>query len=138
MRFIDATSRLRRPAVLGLLIAFWVVTVGTVGALPGTEPPAFHGHHTPAASAPVAPVSDDIDHPHASTGDGACYIGAVVEAVIPRSAVTLIALASVTAVVVLPVLGRDGSVCPKRGPPHRAALHQTGWDLLIQLCVVRR
>lgn len=136
--YIDATSRQRRRALLGALLAFWIVIVGAEWALPGTEPPTVHAPHTLTASAPGAPVSAEFDHPHASTGDGACYLDLLMDVIAPRGAFMLIALALAAAVTVAPMLWRGAGVSPIRGPPRIPVWHQSGRDMLVRLCIARR
>ena len=136
--YIDATSRQRRRALLGALLAFWIVIVGAEWALPGTEPPTVHAPHTLTASARGAPVSAEFDHPHASTGDGACYLDLLMDVIAPRGAFMLIALALAAAVTVAPMLWRGAGVSPIRGPPRIPVWHQSGRDMLVRLCIARR
>lgn len=138
MSYIDATSRQRRRAVVGALLAFWVVIVGAEWALPGAEPSSVHAPHTLTASAPGAPVSAEFDHPHASAGDDACYLDLLIEVIVPRGAFVLIALALAAAVTVAPVLWRGAGIGPIRGPPRIPALYLCGRDVLVRLCIARR
>lgn len=124
--------------MVGALLVFWVVVVGAEWALPGAHAPAVHAPHTLTASAPGVPVSAEFDHPHASTGDSACYLDTLVEMIVPRGAFVLTALALAAAVAVARLLWRGGGVGPIRGPPRFPALHQSGRDVLVRLCIARR
>lgn len=136
MRYIDANSPQRRRAVVAALLAIWIVIVAAEWALPGIEAEPAHGPHA-LASAVGAPVAVQLDHPHISQGGIAPSPESFAEAVLPRGAVTLIALALVSALAVLPALWRYALLTPIRGPP-RSPVAQTGRDVLVRLCIARR
>ncbi|HEY9266151.1 hypothetical protein QQA43_31285 (plasmid) [Mycolicibacterium vanbaalenii] len=136
MRYIDADSPQRRRAVIVALLAFCTVIVAAEWALPGIEAAPAHGPHT-LASAVGAPVAVQLDHPHISQGGIAPSPESLAEAVRPRGTVTLIALALVSALAVLPALWRYAPLTPIRGPP-RSPVAQTGRDVLVRLCIARR
>jgi hypothetical protein len=136
VRYIDANSPQRRRAVVAALLAFWIVIVAAEWALPGIEAAPAHGPH-PLASAVGAPVTVQLDHPHISQGGIAPSPESFAEAVLPRGTVTLIALALVSALAVLPALWRYAPLTPIRGPP-RSPVAQTGRDVLVRLCIARR
>ena len=135
---IDETFWQRRRALVGALLAFWVVIVGAEWALPGIEPPTVHAPHTLTASAPGTPGAAEFDHPHASTGGSAYDLDASVEAIAPRGAFTPTVLVLAAVVTVVPVIRRDGGVGLIRGPPRISALHLSGRDVLVRLCIARR
>nr|WP_218621210.1 hypothetical protein [Mycolicibacterium hippocampi] len=118
------------------MLAFWIVIVAAEWALPGIEAAPAHGPH-PLASAVGAPVAVQLDHPHISQGGIAPSPESFAEAVLPRGTVTLIALALVSALAVLPALWRYAPLTPIRGPP-RSPVVQTGRDVLVRLCIARR
>nr|WP_313777336.1 hypothetical protein [Mycobacterium sp.] len=137
MRYIDASSPQRRRAVGAAFLAFWTIIVGAEWALLGTETAPVHGPHPLASSAVDAPVSVPLDHPHISQGGLAPLPESLAEAVLPRSTVTLITLALVSALAMLPAIWRYAPLMPIRGPP-RSPIAQTGRDVLVRLCIARR
>ncbi|MGB5151156.1 MAG: hypothetical protein WBN99_14675 [Mycobacterium sp.] len=110
MRYIDASSPQRRRAVGAAFLAFWTIIVGAEWALLGTETAPVHGPHPLASSAVDAPVSVPLDHPHISQGGLAPLPESLAEAVLPRSTVTLITLALVSALAMLPAIWRYAAV----------------------------
>lgn len=131
MRYIDASSPQRRRAVVAALLAFWIVIVAAEWALPGIEAERRPMDPTPFASAVGAPVAVQLDHPHISQGGIAPSPESFAEAVLPRGTVTLIALALVSALAVLPTLWRYAPLTPIRGPP-RSPVAQIGRDVLVR------
>ena len=111
MSYIDGSSSQRRRAVVAVFLAFWTIIVAAEWALPGTEAAPAHGPH-PLASAVGAPVAVQLDHPHISQGGSAPSPESFAEAVLPRGTITLIALALVSALAVLPALWRYDEVRP--------------------------
>ncbi|MCP9276344.1 putative copper homeostasis (lipo)protein LpqS [Mycolicibacterium arenosum] len=136
MSYIDGSSSQRRRAVVAVFLAFWTIIVAAEWALPGTEAAPAHGPH-PLASAVGAPVAVQLDHPHISQGGSAPSPESFAEAVLPRGTITLIALAMVSALAVLPALWRYAPLAPIRGPP-RSPVAQTGRHVLVRLCIARR
>ncbi|MCV7281407.1 hypothetical protein H7J88_17355 [Mycolicibacterium flavescens] len=136
MSYIDDSFPQRRRALVAVFLAFWIVIVAAEWALPGTEAAPAHGPH-PLASVVGAPVAVQLDHPHISQGEIAPSLESFAEAILPRGTVTLIALALVSALAVLPALWRYTSIAPIRGPP-RSPVAQTGRDLLVRFCIARR
>lgn len=137
MRYIDASSPQRRRAVAAALLAFWTFIAAAEWALPGTDAVPAHGPHPLSASALGAPTTLQLDHPHISQGGLVPAPESFAEAVLPRGTVTLIALISIGALVMLPAIWRFAPLTPIRGPP-RAPLAQTGRALLARLCIARR
>ena len=134
--YIDGSSSQRRRAVVAVFLAFWTILVAAEWALPGTEAAPAHGPH-PLASAVGAPVAVQLDHQHISLGGIAPSPESFAEAVLRRGTVTLIALALVSALAVLPALWRYAPLAPIRGPP-RSPVAQTGRVVLVRLCIARR
>ncbi|MDW5609381.1 MULTISPECIES: hypothetical protein [Mycolicibacterium] len=134
---MDASSPQRRRAVAAALIAFWTVVVGAEWALPGIESAHAHGPHPLAASAMGAHSVVTDDHPHVSKGESPLAPDTLVEAVLPRGTVSLIALGLTAALAVIPLVWHQAALAAIRGPPRRSSTTLTGRDLLARLCIAR-
>lgn len=132
--YIDASSPQRRRVVVAAFLAFWTIIVAADWTPPGTDAAPAHEPHT-LASALGAPMS--VEHPHVSQGGIAPSPESLAEAVLPRGTPTLIALALVGALAVLPAIWRYAPLMPIRGPPRSPNTH-TGRDVLVRLCIARR
>jgi hypothetical protein len=136
VRYHDAVPRTRWRAAVALALACWLLVSGAESALPGAADPP-HGPHALAAAlhGEFAAVTD---HPHFQDGSTPAAPDTVAEAVLPRAAVTLIALTLIATLVAAAPLWRQAALAAIRGPPRRVTAPQSGRALLTRLCIARR
>lgn len=137
MRYNDALrSRRWRPALAAIVTLFVVAVGAQVGwAAASAEHP--HGPHT-LVSGDHGSFAVAADHPHVESGADVGDREPSVEAALPRTLSTLVALGlAAVAAIGLRSDGTGESSVP-RGPPRPRIDVQSGARLLLRLCVTRR
>lgn len=127
---------MRWPKVVALILAFWVVVAGAEWVISCREE-SSHGPHELTASV-YGGFAVAADHPHIENHSTHGAPDAFAEAMMPRGATVLIALALFAAVATVAPFWRQGSLGAIRGPPRWPLATESGRVLLTRLCIARR
>lgn len=136
MAYHDADSRTRWRKVVALVLAFWIVVAGAEWVISCHEE-SPHGPHELTASL-YGGFAVAADHPHIENHSTHKAPDAFAEAMLPRGATVLIALALMAAIATVAPFWRQGSLGAIRGPPRWQQPSESGRVLLTRLCIARR
>lgn len=124
---------------LAAVIALWVAILGAESELLGSEgAPVAHGPHALNAYSAEASSLVAVEHSHISRGTAPLSADTFAEAVLPRGAVSLLAVALMAVLVGVALLWRHRVLSTPRGPPEGRSHTLSGREVLARLCIARR